>query len=108
MSELVDLFGKKIRGLRRSKELTQERLAELAGISLQNIGDIERGKGNPTLETVEKISFALQEDFSSLFDFGGIGLSREQALLELENLLSRATEAQVQMILTVVRVLLQR
>jgi DNA-binding XRE family transcriptional regulator len=46
MVNLLELFGKRIRGLRRAKELTQEQLAEIAGISLQNMGEIERGKGN--------------------------------------------------------------
>ncbi|NCU41072.1 XRE family transcriptional regulator, partial [Candidatus Saccharibacteria bacterium] len=52
MVDTLELFGKRIRSLRRATDLTQEQLAELAGISLQNMGEIERGKGNPTLTTV--------------------------------------------------------
>lgn len=35
--------------------LSQTDLAEMAGVSLASVKDIERGKGNPTLSTVQKI-----------------------------------------------------
>lgn len=109
MTKLSVLFGKKIRLLRRSKDFTQEYLAELAGISLQNIGDIERGIGNPTLATVEKIAEALQEEFSSMFDFGSVRLgNREQSLQELEQLLLKTDELEAQKILAMVKILLAK
>ncbi|NCD09846.1 MAG: XRE family transcriptional regulator [Negativicutes bacterium] len=107
MVNLLELFGKRIRGLRRAKELTQEQLAEIAGISLQNMGEIERGKGNPTLVTVEKLSAALDEDLSSIFDFGSSVLTKEKAVQELEGLLSGATREQAQAILVVAQIILQ-
>ncbi|GAB6110249.1 helix-turn-helix domain-containing protein [Desulfomicrobium salsuginis] len=107
MVNLLELFGKRIRGLRRAKELTQEQLAEIAGISLQNMGEIERGKGNPTLVTVEKLSAALDEDLSSIFDFGSSVLTKEKAVQELEDLLSGATREQAQAILVVAQIILQ-
>ncbi len=107
MVNLLELFGKRIRGLRRAKELTQEQLAEIAGISLQNMGEIERGKGNPTLVTVEKLSAALDEDLSSIFDFGCSVLTKEKAVQELEGLLSGATREQAQAILVVAQIILQ-
>lgn len=36
-------------------ELTQQDLAELAQVGLATIKDIERGKGNPALNTIKKI-----------------------------------------------------
>lgn len=35
--------------------LSQQDLSEMAGISLSTVKDIERGKGNPSLSTVDKI-----------------------------------------------------
>lgn len=35
--------------------LSQQDLAEIAGISLATVKDIERGKGNPSLATINKI-----------------------------------------------------
>lgn len=37
-------------------EISQADLAEMAGISLATIKDIERGKGNPSLNTLSKIT----------------------------------------------------
>jgi DNA-binding XRE family transcriptional regulator len=47
--------------IRRAElHLSQARLAELTGISQADISRIERGKGNPTLNTIRKILDALQ------------------------------------------------
>lgn len=35
--------------------LSQLDLAEMAGVSLASVKDIERGRGNPTIATVQKI-----------------------------------------------------
>lgn len=40
---------------RRILSLSQQDLAEMAGIGLSTIKDIERGKGNPSITTVSKI-----------------------------------------------------
>lgn len=41
---------------RRSQlKIAQTDLAEMAGVSLATVKDIERGKGNPSVQTIEKI-----------------------------------------------------
>lgn len=40
---------------RRTLSLSQKDLAEMAELSLATIKDIERGKANPSLETVSRI-----------------------------------------------------
>lgn len=40
---------------REALQLSQQDLAEMATVSLATIKDIERGKGNPSLSTVQKI-----------------------------------------------------
>lgn len=106
MGEILKVFGKRVRTLRRAKDMTQEQLAERAGLSLQSVGEIERGRGNPTLVNIERLSAALGEDLTTLFDLGDVKLSKEQAQQELLELLNRATEEQVRAILTMVRVLI--
>jgi DNA-binding XRE family transcriptional regulator len=39
--------------------VTQETLALLTGVSLRTIKQLEVGKGNPTLETIQKLADAL-------------------------------------------------
>lgn len=45
--DLVAL-GKRIRALRKDAKLTQEELAERAGLSANYVGEIERGERNPS------------------------------------------------------------
>lgn len=62
-------LGRQIRTLRQSRNLTQERLAELSDLNVTFLGHIERGTKNPTIETLNKISMALRVPLPDLLDF---------------------------------------
>lgn len=49
-------LGLRIKSLRTEKGLTQEKLAEALGVSLEHIGKIERGKRTPSLDLVIAMS----------------------------------------------------
>lgn len=53
-------FGKQVRMARRQNNLTQERLAEMIGISSSFLGHIERGTRVASLETLVAICNTLQ------------------------------------------------
>ena len=59
-------LGIKIRFLRIKMKLSQEQFAELAGLSKNSIGMIERGQSKPGIETLEKIANALNIELKSL------------------------------------------
>ncbi|MFN8458455.1 MAG: helix-turn-helix transcriptional regulator [Anaerolineae bacterium] len=59
MSKLRSLFGKRVRQLRRLKDMTQEELAEAVGISPEFISNLERGVNSPSFDTLEKLAEAL-------------------------------------------------
>lgn len=40
-------------------QVTQEDLAELSGVGLRTVKQFERGKGNPTLQTLQKLADVL-------------------------------------------------
>ncbi len=55
-------FIKLIASLKERREMlqvTQESLAELSGVGLRTLKQFESGKGNPTLQTVQKLAHAL-------------------------------------------------
>lgn len=52
-------FGQKLKQIRKSKNLTQEALAELAGINEKHVSKIETGVYFPTYTTLNKILTAL-------------------------------------------------
>ena len=51
--------GLRLRRLREQKELTRERLAEYADISVQFLADIETGRKGMTVQTLRKLVNAL-------------------------------------------------
>ncbi len=59
-SEILVKFGQKVRKERTKRGLSQEQLAELAGVHRTYIGMIERAEKNITLETIEKVAEALE------------------------------------------------
>lgn len=62
-------IGKRIKFLRKNANLTQEKLAEKCGISLDYLGKIEVNINKPGLKTLIKISNALDVEIKSFFDF---------------------------------------
>lgn len=60
-------FGKRIRDMRISKNMSQEKLAELSGLHPTYIGQIEREEKSPTLESIYKLSGGLGVCISKLF-----------------------------------------
>ncbi len=63
------LLGQRIAALRRSKNLSQEDLAEKSGYSVEFISLVERGVNAPSVSGLEKIAKALGVEIKDLFDF---------------------------------------
>ena len=60
-------IGLKIKAIRVSKKISQRKLATLAGISNTYLSDIEVGRTNPSLKTMEKLAAALEIQMKDLF-----------------------------------------
>lgn len=65
-SEISKAFGKIVKERRIALGLTQESLAEKAGLHPTHIGLIERGRRNPSLDVADKVAKALGEKLSNL------------------------------------------
>ena len=61
-------FGERVRKLRKEKGLSQEALADLAGIERSYMGHIERGDQNITLIKIFQIAEALEMSPGYLID----------------------------------------
>jgi transcriptional regulator with XRE-family HTH domain len=59
-------FGKRVREVRKGKGISQEKLAEMAGIDRSYMGNIERGEKNVTLKKAYEVCDALEVDIKDL------------------------------------------
>ena len=66
-TELRGAFGRRVRELREGLELSQEALAERAGLHRNYIGGIERGERNVGLINVGRLAAALEVSVAELF-----------------------------------------
>jgi len=60
------LVGRNVLRIRKSKDMTQEKLAEISGFSQQYISGLEKGQRNPTVVTIYELSVALDVDYLEL------------------------------------------
>lgn len=54
-----EILGEKIKNRRKILNVRQEDLAEISGVALRTIVSVERGEGNPSLETILKLAKVL-------------------------------------------------
>lgn len=59
---LATIFGRNVRERRKAKGVTLEAFAHDVGLSYSYVGELERGRRNPTLKVVERIATALEVD----------------------------------------------
>src|ERR1700733_9655294 len=98
----VQPIARNLRRWRTTREMTLSALAEQAGVAKSTVSLIERGQGNPSIDTVWALAAALGVPFTSLFhdeppaddvsvvreDDGSV-IAIEDAGLEAEGLVAR-------------------
>ncbi|MCL4413131.1 MAG: helix-turn-helix domain-containing protein [Actinobacteria bacterium] len=61
-------FGRRVRRARLAQGLSQEGLAERAGLHRTYVGTVERGERNPALLNILRLAAALEQDASLLVE----------------------------------------
>lgn len=62
-------LGEKIQRVRKDKNMSQMKLAEIVGVQTTTIGNIERGETDTSVYTIFKIAGALRTHIKELFTF---------------------------------------
>lgn len=70
--DLLLALGRVIRGVRKARGLSQEALADAAGIDRSHMGKIERGERNVTILNIARIAAALNAQPSQLLREAGL------------------------------------
>ena len=89
MPTLKEKLGKRIQEIRKSKKLTQEKLAEMIGIDTPNLSNIERGKRFVSSDTLKKIIKSLNVKEKDLFDFEHVK-SKNELINSINNILNES------------------
>ena len=59
MADVQIRFGERLRAVRQQRGISQEKLAELAGLHRTYVSSIERGERNVSLVNIERLAAAL-------------------------------------------------
>lgn len=79
---LKEQFAKNLKTIRKSRKLTQEQLAEIVNIDFRYISFLENAKSFPSCDLIEKLSKALNVNYTDLF-MNEENMSREQIKKQL-------------------------
>lgn len=69
---LINIFATNVKTCRLEKNISQEKLAELAGLHRTYISAVERERRNISIDNIEKIAQALNVDAYLLFKEKGV------------------------------------
>lgn len=87
-NEFNNLLGQRIKTLRKAKNLSQEKLANLIDKSVDTISNIERGIFAPRLETALEIANALEIELFELFQVREMPLEDKEKMKLLDDIFS--------------------
>lgn len=79
---LKEQFAKNLKTIRKSRKLTQEQLAEIVNVDFRYISFLENAKSFPSCDLIEKLSKALNVNYTDLF-MNEENISREQIKKQL-------------------------
>lgn len=102
MESTKKLLGARIKELRKSRKMTQEKLAEMIGVDPKYVSFIEVGRSAPSLEAMEKIAQALDVDIKDLFEFSHHA-ARPASIEQIDDILKDVPDDQLKIIHRIVR-----
>lgn len=105
MCKIINILSNNIRMLRKRLDLTQEQFAELAELSLRNITNIENGQHLPKAKNIDKICEKLNIECYELFIDHSKIKSKNEKLLEINSMLERLEEDQLENVYKIVSAL---
>jgi transcriptional regulator with XRE-family HTH domain len=104
----AEIFPRQLRHLRLQRGLSQERLAELAELSINAISSFERGLRFPRPKSLDALARALGAEPGDFMVETSSGPSDRGPLADLVALLSRASTETVEIVLDLAKVLVTR
>lgn len=60
------IFARRLRQIRQVRGLSQEELADMAGLHRTYVGSVERSERNVSIDNMERLAIALEVDITEL------------------------------------------
>lgn len=98
----LQLFGKRLKDLRKARKYTQEQLAEIIDLDPKQICRIENGACFTTFETLEKIAKVFQVDIHELFRYEH-KLPKDALIKEINEILTSASDKNIELIYKIIK-----
>lgn len=96
-------LGRRIKDLRKKRGLTQEGLSEAANVDVKYLGNIERGRENPSISTLEKVANTLGVKLHQLLDFEHEATGKQVLKKGITQILNQCDEKELRIMLRLVR-----
>lgn len=94
------LVGQRLRAARKKRGMTQEQLAELAGISPQHCSGIETGAAKVSLPALVNLSNVLHVSMDELLMDSVLAASKPELMKEIEAVFSDASSDEMYLMLS--------
>jgi len=104
--DIRQMLGSRIKDIRTKKGMSQEKLSEKMGINPKYLSSIERGKGNPPLNTFIKLAQSLEVDIGEIFNFIQVEDSSKRKSL-IKSLLKEADSEQLKLALKILSAIIR-
>ena len=104
-NDVLSVLGTRLKAARKGRDLTQERLAELSGVSARHIAKIEKGDVNPSFEVLSTLVKTLGVSFDAIFDPTSEQVEAE--IQEVAGLYRACPEQERRLMLAVIRTMLR-
>lgn len=103
----LQTVGRTIRLYRLEKALTQEELGGRAAICYKYLGEVERGRANPSLEVIYRIARALEKNVHEVLNITSDSTEKELCIHKILGLMKDKEASTLQCLLKVMEALVE-
>src|SRR5260370_27462534 len=94
----ANMFGRRLKILRKAKKLNQDEFAEKEGIETRYLSNLETGRRNPSFKKTVELAKALDVPMGALFSFDQDEADPKTLKRRIETILTKATAQQLKQI----------
>jgi transcriptional regulator with XRE-family HTH domain len=103
----LKLFGRRVRAIRKTAQITQEDATERAHLNSKYLGEIERGEKRPSFDAILALSNALNVSPAAFFHFDKEERNEKVLRKKIEALLQKSEPEQLQKVHRLLKALLE-